>query len=197
MAWPRSPAFAERSSFVIPAAYLPAAAEGAIGRIARPFVAVPWLLPTAVLLAASGLLAFARRRQGGFARLIFFSLGLFVLLLGVVLFPINFFAAGRMGDLRIGPFPKGTPINLVASMNPEAPPLEMLSAFWKMHQACRRIERENMSDEEATRVFEAEAGPALLKISKSPDWVEDRGHYFAAPLSDSDKLALKEFLKTF
>jgi hypothetical protein len=27
--------------------------------------------------------------------------------------------------------------------------------------------------------------------------VEDRGHYFAAQLSDEDKLALKEFLKTF
>jgi hypothetical protein len=187
----------ERSSFVIPASYLPAATEGAIGRIARPFVAVPWLLPTAVLLAASALLAFARRRQGALGRLIFSSLGLFIFLLGVVLFPLNFFAAGRMGDLRIGPFPKGTPVNLVASMNPQAPPLEMLSAFWKMQQACRRIERENLSDEEATRLFEAEAGPALLKISKSPDWVEDRGHYFAAPLSDADKLALKEFLKTF
>ena len=55
----------------------------------------------------------------------------------------------------------------------------------------------NLTDEEATRLFDAEVGPALLKVSKNPDWVRDRGHYFPAPLPDSDKRALKEFLKTF
>jgi hypothetical protein len=66
-----------------------------------------------------------------------------------------------------------------------------------MYKACRRIKKENPSDEEATRIFEAEAAPALLKLTKSPDWVQDRGHNFAAPLSDDDKRALKEYLKTF
>jgi hypothetical protein len=124
-------------------------------------------------------------------------IGALVIALAVMLMPINFFIAGKLGDLKLGPFPKGTPVNLLASMNPEANPLDVLSAMWKMHKACRRIEKENLSDAEATRVFEAEAAPALLKVSKSPDWVEDRGHYFAAPLSDQDKQALKEYLKTF
>jgi hypothetical protein len=82
-------------------------------------------------------------------------------------------------------------------MNPDANPVDVLSALWKMQKASRLIEKGNLSDAEATHVFEAEAGPALLKVSKSPDWVEDRGHYFAGHLSDSDKRALKEFLKTF
>ncbi len=105
--------------------------------------------------------------------------------------------AGKLGDLRLGPFPKGMPVNLIANMNPQAPPGDTLSAVWKMYKASRRIEKENPSDQEATRIFEEEAAPALLKVSKSPDWVQDRGHYFAVPLSDDDKKALKEYLKTF
>ena len=187
---------AERSWLVIPAVYLPAAVEGAVGRIARPFVAVPWLLPTLVLILALALLVRSRRCRG-FARVFLISLGCLTILLGILLLPVNLFMAGKLGDLKLGPFPKGMPVNLLASMNPEAPPADMLSAFWKMHKACHKIQGEKLSDEEATRVFDAEAGPALLKVSKSPDWVEDRGHYFPVPLSDPDKLALKEFLKTF
>jgi hypothetical protein len=46
--------------------------------------------------------------------------------------------------------------------------------------------------------------PDLLQVSKCPDFVVNRGHYFGtsffkeeAPLSDDDKRALIEFLKTF
>ena len=42
-----------------------------------------------------------------------------------------------------------------------------------------------------------------MALSKCPDYVVNRGHYFGAgydgeaPLSDDDKRALIEFLKTF
>jgi hypothetical protein len=39
--------------------------------------------------------------------------------------------------------------------------------------------------------------PALLSISKCPDFIEDRGHIFGSSLTDKDKRALIEFLKTF
>jgi hypothetical protein len=46
--------------------------------------------------------------------------------------------------------------------------------------------------------------PDLLQVSKCPDFVVNRGHYFGTsllkeetPLSDDDKRALIEFLKTF
>jgi hypothetical protein len=47
--------------------------------------------------------------------------------------------------------------------------------------------------------------PQLLKLSKCPDFVVNRGHYFGTSffkeeppgLSDDDKRALIEFLKTF
>jgi hypothetical protein len=59
------------------------------------------------------------------------------------------------------------------------------------------------SDNDARSVFANLAGP-MLELSKCPDFVVNRGHYFgtdrgtAGPgLSDADKLALIEFLKTF
>ncbi len=188
---------AQRSWFVIPAVYLPSAAEGVIGRLARPFTSLPWLLPALVLIFAGLLIAFGRRRRGRFARGVFIAAGALGILASIILIPACYFVAGKMGDLKIGPFPKGTPVNVMASMNPKGNPIDALSAIWKMQMAFRKIEQEKLSEEEAMKVFEAEAGPALMKVSKNPDWVEDRGHYFPAPLSDADKLALKEFLKTF
>jgi len=50
----------------------------------------------------------------------------------------------------------------------------------------------------------ADLVPTMLALNKCPDFVVNRGHYFGtdkargeAPLSDSDKRALIEFLKTF
>ena len=52
------------------------------------------------------------------------------------------------------------------------------------------------SDEQARRVF-ADLVDPLVELSKCPDYVVNRGHYFGSNLSDQDKLALIEFLKTF
>jgi hypothetical protein len=37
----------------------------------------------------------------------------------------------------------------------------------------------------------------LMSISKCPDYVVNRGHYFGADLPDADKEALIEYLKYF
>jgi hypothetical protein len=39
------------------------------------------------------------------------------------------------------------------------------------------------------------AVPALLKVSKCPDFVTDRGHLFGTGLADDDKRALIAWLK--
>jgi len=114
-----------------------------------------------------------------------------------VLVPLLLFAAGKMGDLRVGPFPAGTPVNLVASLNPDAPTLQVIAALWQTRGVLSRIERERLSEDAARQLFDREAAPDLLALTKNPDWVEDRGHYFASSLSDEDKRALIEFLKTF
>ena len=57
-------------------------------------------------------------------------------------------------------------------------------------------------DEEILGWVQKVRGP-LLKLSKCPDFVVNRGHYFGtgladeAALSDDDKRALIEFIKTF
>jgi hypothetical protein len=60
------------------------------------------------------------------------------------------------------------------------------------------IRKNNLPDEdgEALKAFEAQAGAPLLRVSKCPDFVLDRGHWFAEGLSDEQKRQLKEFLKT-
>jgi hypothetical protein len=52
------------------------------------------------------------------------------------------------------------------------------------------------TDEQAREAF-ADLGKRMFALSKCPDYVVNRGHYFGAPLSDADKRALIEFIKTF
>jgi hypothetical protein len=59
------------------------------------------------------------------------------------------------------------------------------------------------SDEQASKVF-SNLVDRFLALSKCPDFIVNRGHYFGTSyfkqepgLSDDDKRALIEFLKTF
>ena len=52
------------------------------------------------------------------------------------------------------------------------------------------------SDEQARQVFSNVARP-LYELSRCPDYVVNRGHYFGSRLPDQDKRALIAFLKTF
>ena len=77
----------------------------------------------------------------------------------------------------------------------------------KVKQALKALPP-NVTDEEARKVFlEKGLVEPLLELSKCPDFVVNRGHYFGTDhlnreenepgLSDEDKRALIEFLKTF
>ena len=44
--------------------------------------------------------------------------------------------------------------------------------------------------------FEAAAGPALVRASKCPDFVLDRGHWFGEALRNDEKEALIAFVRT-
>jgi hypothetical protein len=108
---------------------------------------------------------------------------------------VHRYARGELGPVDIGPIPRGVPVNLLMNMNPEAPKLSQLRAVAGIARGILLSRRE--ADADARRVvFEREAGPALLGVSKCPDFVLDRGHWFGEHLSAEEKAGLKAFLKT-
>jgi hypothetical protein len=116
------------------------------------------------------------------------------------------------GDITIGPVPAGVPVNLLANLQPLSEtrdPLQRAEHVVRMIRLLVRLKKDlltlppNATDEQALKIFENLADP-LLDLNKCPDFVVNRGHYFGTsllagetPLSDDDKRALIEFIKTF
>ena len=128
------------------------------------------------------------------------------------------------GNFSLGPIPKGLPINLAANFQPAvdlnltqgithaANLFQLLGAFktnWPSFDLS--------ADDTQMLAWLAKLRGPLLKLLKCPDFVVNRGHYFGtaefnntsdlsgdertfgqeSPLSDDDKRALIEFIKTF
>jgi hypothetical protein len=131
--------------------------------------------------------------------------------LATVLFPSVIYPGG----LQIGPIPPGTPVGLLSNVNlvpdkadnlTEEQQLEhdarLLDVLGKLKLALLSLPA-NPTPEQALQAFKPLARP-LLELSKCPDLVVNRGHYFGTSyfkeepgLSDDDKRALIELLKTF
>ncbi len=101
--------------------------------------------------------------------------------------------ADRDGYIKVGMIPKGTPINLVANLEPD---FRHLDIFLKIANKLIKIKTTDVSRDEAAAEFN-QLIPDLLAANKCPDFVEDKGHYFGTDLPDTDKRALIEYLKTF
>ncbi|MGZ5022933.1 MAG: hypothetical protein ACXWAX_10130, partial [Chthoniobacterales bacterium] len=97
------------------------------------------------------------------------------------------------GYIKIGPIPKGTPINLIANLEPDG--LQYAPLGLKLGKALLDINILHLDSEQATAAL-MKAVPELLAANKCPDFIEDEGHYFGTDLPDDDKRALIEFLKT-
>ena len=108
------------------------------------------------------------------------------------------------GRVKLGPFPKGTPISLVSNVDLQK--IGGVLGFAVSFQRYLEAVPPDASDAQTAKYFEPLV-PKLLALSKCPDYVVNKGHYFGTaylpategerPLSDADKLALIEFLKTF
>jgi hypothetical protein len=108
----------------------------------------------------------------------------------------NSFVSGRLGSLSVGPIPMGTPVNLIMNMNPEAPLGDLVNGGASLLRGSLMVQKRNLSGADALQAFDQEAGLPLLRVSKCPDFVLDRGHWFGEALSDEEKTELKAFLKT-
>lgn len=115
--------------------------------------------------------------------------------------------------LELGPIPKGTPVSLLSNIdldrrdgivNRVEHDLQLIKLLKQIKFDLLALPK-NASEEEARKVLSNLVEP-LIKNSKCPDYIVNRGHYFgtdayqdtkAEPgLSDADKRALIEFLKT-
>ncbi len=121
------------------------------------------------------------------------------------------------GGIEIGPIPAGTPVNLLANLElmPDAASLgdrikvdtvthgkQIVELLWTIKRDLASLPA-GATDDEARQKF-ANLREPLLKLSKCPDFVVNRGHYFGTSqfkeepgLGDEDKRALIEFIKTF
>jgi len=116
------------------------------------------------------------------------------------------------GGIEIGPIPAGTPVNLISNVDllPDAMTVaervkhdaQLVDLLLKLKAALRSLSQ-GATEAQAREAFAPLAEP-LLKLSKCPDFVVNRGHYFGTSLfkeepglSDDDKRALIELLKTF
>ena len=72
---------------------------------------------------------------------------------------------------------------------------QVVAAVFKLVHDLRALPK-NATDDQARKVF-ANVGEQLFALSKCPDYVVNRGHYFGSKLSDADKNALIAYLKTF
>ena len=64
----------------------------------------------------------------------------------------------------------------------------------KRLEGLYRLSR-NPTHEQQKAAF-ADLAPELMSVSKCPDYIVNKGHYFGSNLSNDDKEALIEFLKT-
>jgi hypothetical protein len=108
-------------------------------------------------------------------------------------------------EVEIGPIPKGTPIGLLGNLDvtpsgdTEADVQRgsrLLAVVTNLIAKLKEVK--GKSDEEAAAIFkQGDLINQMLALSKCPDFIVNKGHYFGTNLSDADKLALIEFLKTF
>jgi hypothetical protein len=129
------------------------------------------------------------------------------------------------GNFKLGPIPKGFPIGLAANYQPladdattEEKAANVLNFALLVKSVLKNWPTLDPSADDAKQLaWLANIGEPLLKLNKCPDFVVNRGHYFGTakfndtdglsddekafgtepPLSDDDKRALIEFIKTF
>jgi hypothetical protein len=119
------------------------------------------------------------------------------------------FTAG--GSVQIGPIPAGTPVGLLSNLQLLAEtddPAEQIAHTEKLVDLLAKLKNDlealdpKATDDEARKVF-ANLSDRMLSLSKCPDFVVNKGHYFGTNffaeepgLSDEQKNDLIEFLKT-
>ena len=124
-------------------------------------------------------------------------------------------AIDREGGIAVGPLPRNFPINTLTNTQllPDNDQPGMLRHYWKLLRAAPTLldafsrmggtcSPEALADpgvqaKAEAAVRDTELIDTLVGLSKCPDYIVNRGHYFGADLSAADKEALIAYLKHF
>jgi hypothetical protein len=116
------------------------------------------------------------------------------------------------GGITVGPFPKGLPVNILANLQPLSETTDTIARLRHFERLLKLLVElkiylatlpSDATDEQMVLGIGNRMGSTLLALNKCPDFEVNRGHYFGTglvsgepALSDGDKRALIEFLKT-
>ncbi|QXQ08014.1 hypothetical protein KX816_08520 [Sphingosinicellaceae bacterium] len=125
------------------------------------------------------------------------------------------------GNISLGPIPAGVPVNLLSNIQPLAEGASLTRHYGEVAGLLLKLKLDLLSvpkgaDDAALRKHFADLAAPMLALSKCPDMVVNRGHYFGTAkfneqdgltpdekrwgkepvLADADKRALVEYLKT-
>jgi processive rubber oxygenase RoxA-like protein len=162
----------------IPALYIQQFFAGVSPEWIRWLLNYLWVAFAALLLISLLILLRSRKRVLGFS----------VLVLAAFLGFSAAFIRGWFGGLNIIPTPAGTPVDMLANLDPDQ--LKKPGNFIAATCGMKNLRRPG-SDAERKEAAK------LLGMSASPDLVLDRGHYFAKDLTKQELDDLVDLLKTF
>lgn len=97
---------------------------------------------------------------------------------------------------EVGPIPKGMPIALLGGLDTERTG-ELAKAIFEFKRVAAENKLKGITGEEAVKRLRETVAPKLFELSRCKDFYEDHGHERGVDLSDEDKRALIELLKTF
>jgi len=159
-----------------------------------PIGVVEWLWLAPLAIAALATLCVLSRRR------LFRRAGYVLTCIALVFGVLSLFLAGRLTGLSIGPFPPGLPVDAVANMDPlklteegyVASARRLIRAWWMLQEISGMPPATAATDRKVD-----DLGSLLHEVSKSPDYVMDRGHYFGAALTEQELRDLIDLLLTF
>jgi hypothetical protein len=175
----------------IPSSQLPFFVASTFG---LPFKVVEriWLAPI-VILGLGTLFVITRRR-------LLRRAGYVLIVIGFALAIPAYFIAGRLTDLSIGPLPAGLPVDVVSNIDPhklrDAGFFRSVRLGIRVYVLLREIDALPPGTTETEKRIN-DLGSLLHAVSKSPDYVMDRGHYFGQALTEQERRDLIDLLKTF
>jgi hypothetical protein len=103
------------------------------------------------------------------------------------------------GDLKIAWIPAGTPVDLIANLDPDKmdKTLKAVALAILTTNELKKLDPNSSDDQKKAEELRNRLGQAFLEASKCPDLVMDRGHYTAAALTPKEQQDLIDLIKTF